>query len=229
MDSKSYGIVGNGRLAKHLIHYFRLKHLNITQWHRSMDRSAHDVLARTEVVIIAIRDDAIEDFIKKNVWLKNKIVVHCSGSLVTKLAQGFHPLFNFTSHIYKPEKYEQIPFVIEKGKYSFRDVFPQLSNRSYLISKNQRPLYHALSVVSGNFPTILWQEVFTQFQKKLKLPPEILIPYIQNCLDEFTADPKESLTGPMVRKDKKTIEKNLKALKGSYLKDIYKTFSKRYR
>lgn len=224
--SNTYGIVGKGRLAGHLIHYFRLKNMHVVQWYRGQTRTPEQALSTANIILVLIKDDEIESFIKQNKWLKNKIVIHCSGSLVTKLAQGFHPHFNFTQLLYKEETYEKIPFVIEKGKHNFRELFPELNNLSYEIAKKDRPLYHALCVLSGNFPTILWQACNTTYMKKLKLPDSFFVPYIQNCVEQFAEDPENALTGPLARGDKVTIQKNIKALKGSPLQDIYKVFVK---
>lgn len=183
-------------------------------------------LGRAEIILVLIKDDEIESFIKENRWLKTKTVIHCSGSLVTKHAQGFHPHYNFTDRLYSQEKYESIPFIIEKGSNSFQELFPDLPNPSFEIKKNQRALYHALSVMSGNFPTILWQAANQIYTKKLKLPENFFVPYIQNCVDQFMEDPENALTGPLVRNDKKTIQKNITALKGTSLDAIYKTFAK---
>lgn len=224
----TYGIVGKGRLAGHLIQYFRLKNMHVIQWYRGQTRTPDQALAQANIILILISDDEIETFIKKNTWLKNKIVIHCSGSLVTKMAQGFHPHFNFTRQLYSEETYEKIPFVIERGKHTFQEIFPQLNNPSYEIAKKDRPLYHALSVLSGNFPTILWQAANKTYMKKLKLPDSFFVPYIQNCVDQFTQDPENALTGPLARGDKKTIQKNIQALKGSPIQNIYKIFVKQY-
>jgi predicted short-subunit dehydrogenase-like oxidoreductase (DUF2520 family) len=228
MDLKTYGIIGKGRLAGHLLHYFRLKNMHVVQWYRGQTRTLEQALSRADFILVLINDDEIESFIKENTWLKNKTIIHCSGSLVTKYAQGFHPLFNFTQQLYKQETYEKIPFVVEKGKLTFREIFPLLENPSYEISKKDRPLYHALSVMAGNFPTILWQACNKTYMKKLKLPDTFFIPYVENCVEQFKEDPENALTGPLIRNDKQTIDKNIKALKGSPLQDIYKTFVKKY-
>lgn len=227
-QSNTYGVVGKGRVAGHLIHYLRLKNQHVVQWYRGQTRTPDQALAQANIILILISDDEIESFIQKNTWLKNKTVIHCSGSLVTKLAQGFHPHFNFTRQLYNQDTYEKIPFVIEKGKFKFQEVFPELSNPSYEIAKKDRPLYHALCVLSGNFPTILWQAVNKTYMKKLKLPDSFFVPYIQNCVDQFSQDPENALTGPLARGDKKTIQKNIQALKGSPMQDIYKVFVKKF-
>jgi predicted short-subunit dehydrogenase-like oxidoreductase (DUF2520 family) len=224
----TYGIVGRGRLAGHLMHYFRLKNMQVVQWYRGQTRTPEQALSQANVILVLIKDDEIETFIKSNKWLQHKTVIHCSGSLVTKYGQGFHPHFNFTPLLYKLETYEKIPFVIEKGKLKFQEVFPSLSNQSYEIAKKDRPLYHALCVLSGNFPTILWQACNRTYMKKLKLPDTFFAPYIQNCVEQFIEDPENALTGPLARGDKTTIQNNIKALKGSPLQGVYKIFVKQY-
>ena len=227
-QSKTYGVVGNGNVATHLLHYFRRKGLNVKHWHRGLVRSAEQILSPCDVVLVLISDDQIESWIKKNAWIQKKIVIHCSGNLATRYAQSFHPLFNFTSELYTDEIYEKIPFIYEKGT-SFTEIFPNLLNPSFEISKRHRPLYHALCVMAGNFPTMIWQEASTIFSKKMKLPHDLFVPYIENCVEEFKNNPGNALTGPFVRKDKKTIQKNIKSLEKTKLQPVYKSFAKNFK
>ncbi|MCL2474267.1 MAG: DUF2520 domain-containing protein, partial [Alphaproteobacteria bacterium] len=89
-----------------------------------------------------------------------------------------------------------------------------------------KPLYHALCVMSGNFPNILWNSCLNVF-KSLNIPQEAAFLYLQKTLENFCKDPKNSLTGPLVRNDKDTIDKNLTALSPN-MRDVYKAFVKFY-
>ena len=65
LNHHTYGIVGKGRLAGHLIHYLRLKNLQVLQWYRGQTRTPQQTLAQANIVFILISDDEIESFIKK--------------------------------------------------------------------------------------------------------------------------------------------------------------------
>jgi 2-dehydropantoate 2-reductase len=76
--------------------------------------------------------------------------------------------------------------------------------------------------MSGNFPQILWRECLSGFEN-LGVPHEAFTLYLQKNIENFTANPKQSLTGPLARNDVQTIEKNLAALPPS-LKKLYQAF-----
>jgi predicted short-subunit dehydrogenase-like oxidoreductase (DUF2520 family) len=110
----------------------------------------------------------------------------------------------------------------------FPEVFPQLENPHFEIETSKKPLYHSLCVMSGNFTTLLWNKVFESFKEKLDLPPEVLIPYMQkiteNLKDHLTKNLSTPLSGPLQRKDIKTIQSNLDALKEDDYLEVYKSF-----
>jgi len=223
-----YGLIGDGRLANHLSHYFSLKKIPYQTWSRKKDTiSLSEKLKDCDVLLVAIKDNAIENLIQSQ-NLPDKKWIHFSGSLSTKLAQGFHPLASFGESLYDLSFYEKIPFVVEKGKYLFKDIFPHLKNNSYEISSQDKSLYHSLCVLSGNFTAILWQKTLSEMSHKLSLPKEALTPYMDSVFKQLSIDPQKALTGPLVRGDQQTIEKNLFALKGDPFEGVYKSFVTAY-
>ena len=101
-DAAPLGIVGSGRVARHFRHYFELLGLPIRTWSRQVSAtSPTDALAPCETILILIRDAAIVPFIETWPALQEKRLVHCSGSLVTPLAQGAHPLMTFGQELYE--------------------------------------------------------------------------------------------------------------------------------
>ena len=220
MGQVPYAIVGDGKVAGHIRHYFSLLGIPYRNWPEQNCKVC-------EIILVLISDDAIEDFIVNNrkKFPGNKTFVHFSGSLYSSHAIGMHPLMTFNSEpeSYSLETYKNIAFVGEKGKPQFNDIFPNLPNQYFEIEAKNKPLYHALCVISGNFTSILWQEVIKEFHK-LQLPPEILNPYMKQIFANLASSPEVSLTGPLDRKDYKTINKNLAALKDTPLKKIYQAF-----
>lgn len=221
-----YLIIGSGRLSAHLAHYFNLSHMAYDIWSRlnnnliELKKLAKDC----DVIILAISDDAIVSFIAQNPIIKNKILIHCSGSLNIDDVIGLHPLMSFGQKLYDLQTYLQIPFIIDSKLEDFQNIFPQLNNQIYLISKNQKAYYHTLCVMSGNFTTILWSKLFNELESKLNIPKKAAFSYLKAITNNLLSDHTKALTGPLVRRDVATISKNLEALKDDNFLPIYEAF-----
>jgi 2-dehydropantoate 2-reductase len=223
--SNSYLIVGRGRFARHLIHYFQLENIPYHQWHRDMDIELLLLWSlECQRILLAITDREIEAFIIRNSIPRNK-ALHFSGALNSTYADKLHPLMTFTDALYTREEYREIPFIGPKGKSTLAQLIPELKNPFYQILPEQFALYHALCVVSGNGTVVLWQNVMSAFQNTLGLPQEILHPYLERIFQNILENPNQALTGPWVRNDVGTIEKNKNALDKSTLLNVYKALS----
>ncbi len=222
-----YLIIGNGRVARHFEHYFTLVRIPSQSWSRKQNsiEELRELFVSSDITLILISDSAIEEFIQEHSFLQTKPVVHFSGSLSTPFAFGAHPLMTFAPGRYELETYVRIPFVCEKGTWSFSDLFPKLDNPHYEIEKSKKDLYHALCVLSGNFTTLLWQKLFSEFET-LGLPHEAASLYLERTATNLNHHPEHALTGPLARKDVVTIKKNLLALKDDPFYDVYLAFVK---
>ena len=233
-----YALLGSGRLARHLAYYFKTEGLEANTWARrpdpafnDVDISAyHDARTRLEAtiepcthVLILISDDAIEPFIRQHEFLRRKILVHCSGSLSLDEAQGVHPLMTFSHELYAPEVYRHIPFVTDSNGPGFADLFPRLPNPSYELAREKKALYHAYCVACGNFTALLWEKVFQAFEVELGLPKTVLLPYMDRVFANLRSA-NGVVTGPLAREDRETIQRNLMALDGKPLQDLYNAF-----
>lgn len=124
-------IVGNGRLAKHLLCYFRqLTDVNLSQklslslshWYREpassqaiTELSLQDLqnkISAADMIFLLISDDAIASFYQQHLAGKNKAVVHCSGALNVPGILSIHPLMSFTNQLYELEIYQKIAWVV---------------------------------------------------------------------------------------------------------------------
>lgn len=221
----TYLIIGNGNIARHFSHYFSLKQIKFNKWSRSECHiSELQTLSKSsDIILLLISDDAIESFVQENPFLKEKTLIHFSGSLVTPLAYGAHPLMSFSEQLYELPTYESISFVVEKNS-KFMTYFPDLKNPNFEIEKSQKALYHTLCVLSGNFSVLLWQKAMHDFQTKLALPSQILIPYLKQITHNLTTNPETALTGPLARRDTKTLKKNLASLKSDPYYNVYLSF-----
>jgi 2-dehydropantoate 2-reductase len=214
-------IIGNGRLAKHLINYFRLLDLSFAHWHRSSGSDLGKLVGDYSHVLLAISDGAIASFYEEHPEIHGKVIVQFSGANSFSFANGAHPLMTFTHNLYALEEYKNIFFMVEKGNLSFAEILPGLPNKSVEIAKEKKPYYHALCVLGGNFSVILWKKMLNEFESRLGISREAMWPYLEKILTEFMRDPQNSLTGPISRGDWKTIEKNLESLKGDNFRSVY--------
>lgn len=222
----TYGIVGDGRLARHLCHYLGLKGIKALVWSRKSGVPPEAALEAADVLWIAISDRAIEPFLIEHPLLQKKRCVHFSGSLVSKLAIGVHPLMTFGNDLYDLNTYEQIPFVSEVSETETRSLFPRFSNPVFVIGPDPdlKARYHALCVLAGNCTVLLWQKLFREFEAKLGLPSHAAFPYLAQVTANLVSDPRSALTGPIARGDQATIERNLNSLENDPYHEVYRAF-----
>ena len=238
-------LIGDGRLARHLSHYFHKRNfhkrkLTVERWSRRrgvIDSGTgapacglDELLRRADRVLLAIRDDALEDFAARHrdEAAPETLWIHFSGSAVIDGVWSAHPLSTFARSLYDDETYASIPFVIEAEGPPFAELLPGLDNPSAAIPRQQKALYHALCVCAGNFTQILWQQLFSVFEGRLGLPPDLARPYLRQTAHNLDqAAGRDVLTGPLARRDHQTIEQNLTALRGAGLTElarIYESF-----
>lgn len=229
--STSFLIIGNGRVARHIRHYFSLENIPYQSWHRQQDAGELDAKAQKAThILLLISDRAITAFYDEHPELHDKTCLHFSGALVSDKILGAHPLMTFSEELYDLETYRNIPFVIERGGLAFHQLLPGLKNRSYEIEPSQKGLYHALCSLAGNFTVMLWEKAFSDFSSKLGLPQEILTPYLSRITENLANAPKGTsvLTGPLVRRDQTTVDKHLHQLENDPYQDVYAAFVAAY-
>lgn len=220
-----YLIIGNGRLARHFQHYFSLLTIPYVTWDRSQPiEILHELASNASHVLVLIKDDAIESFIKTYLFNCSAMIIHCSGSLVTSYAYGAHLLYCFNDQLYDLQQYLTIPFIVDDDAPEFSILFPGLSNTYVRLKKAMKAKYHALCVLSGNFSCLLWQKLFTDFEEELQIPPTFAHPYLQQQMQNLLHDHSRALTGPLTRNDQQTLQKNIQALAHDPFQAIYESF-----
>ena len=223
-EVKTILVVGSGRLAMHLNHWVSLQDTpcKILNWDRDQDpHLIKTYIQQADDVWLAISDSAIVSFYEKYLLGFDLRVVHFSGALHDPRIICAHPLMTFSDKIYSSETYAKIHFAIT-GCEKLSDALFGFKNSFFILPAEQKPLYHALCVVAGNFPQILWSEVLTICNEK-KIPFQAFNVYLRQCIENFISEGSKSLTGPFARQDLMTIEQNIAALPVP-LKNIYHTF-----
>jgi predicted short-subunit dehydrogenase-like oxidoreductase (DUF2520 family) len=220
-----YGIVGDGRMARHAAHYLTLLGLPVRQWSRRSGTPLADALADATVMLVLITDAAIPGFVERHASFRAaRTTVHFSGSLSLPGIAGMHPLSTFGPDLYDSRTYAAIPFICEAEGPSFPAVFPSLPNPHFTIPCASKPLYHAGAVLAGNISAALWLKFFAILER-LDIPREAAYAYLERtCRNLVELAPEEMLTGPVARKDGDTVRDNLRALGGDPYEAVYRAF-----
>ena len=228
-DPAPIGIVGDGRVARHFVHYFNFLGLPFRTWSRRESADGPvEALDSCRTVLLLIRDAAIVAFIDEWPVLRQKQLVHFSGSLVTKAAEGVHPLMTFGHDLYDLATYRSIPFIVDSGRTPFDQLLPALPNPWFTIPAAERPYYHALCVMAGTFSTILWMKLFGELNARFGIPASAAHPFLAQITANLQVNANQALTGPLARGDFETIGRNLKALEGDPFYDVYDAFVRVY-
>jgi len=221
-----YCLIGNGRLSRHLQHYFDQLQLAYRVWTRS-GPPLSQALENCTHALLLISDDALLDFLHTHPELQSHIVVHFSGSLATPLAWGAHPLMTFSHQLYTCEEYREIHFVIDHRAPAFETLLPGLPNPHHRLDSDLKARYHAECVLSGNFTAMLWSHFFQVMENQLGLPRQAALPYLKRVAANLQSE-GNPLTGPLVRGDSATVQRNLQALEGDPYQNVYTSFVQAY-
>jgi predicted short-subunit dehydrogenase-like oxidoreductase (DUF2520 family) len=220
-------IIGHGRLAKHLIHWCSLlpkSQNSIRTWNRNDNTPLS--LQNIDYIWLAISDDSLVSFYQETLkpLLNGQKVVHFSGTMHHEEMASAHPLMTFSHDLYDLDAYNKVHFGLT-GASTLAEVLPGFSNPFFKLRPEEKPLYHALCVASGNLPQLIWSQTQPQFSD-LKIPEAAVKAFLQQSLTNFFAQGPQAVTGPIVRNDKTTITKNLSALEkvNLKLKNIYQSF-----
>lgn len=225
-----YLIIGDGRMARHMAYYFDCLGLSYQTWARRTHDVSQlpDLISQSTHILILISDTEIDAFIQNHLLNKNKILVHFSGSLMTPFAHMAHPLMSFTPSVYTIDIYQSIWFITEQEGLSFNALLPGVPNQHAAIPKKDKNLYHSLCVLSSNFTCLLWQKLFTTLEQQWHIPSAAAQPILKQVMTNLINNPQTALTGPLVRNDQNTIQRNLQALENDPYQDVYQAFVQAY-
>jgi 2-dehydropantoate 2-reductase len=224
----NYLIIGDGHMATHMCHYFRLASIPMKQWSRSKQTLSelYPLLKQATHLLLLINDGAIEPFIKEqlNEFMHLKII-HFSGALNTMHAYSAHPLCTFYSkQSYTLAEYQAIPFILDDHCVSFDNLMPSLKNPFHYINANDKSFYHAMCVLANNFTVLLWEKFFSEMRERFSIKETDLHPLLNKTLSNIANYPNIRKTGPLERNDKTTLNRNLNALENDSFQQIFNSF-----
>lgn len=173
--------------------------------------------AATEIVIVAVKDDAIADVASK-LNAAGKIVAHTSGSVdmgVLNSSGGnsgvFYPLQTF--HKDKELDILQVPFCIEginkETENTLLELAKSISANVQLVNSAERKVLHVAAVFACNFSNHYYA-IASDILQKENLSLDLLRPLILETAQQMqTKEPKELQTGPAKRNDEEVIKRHL--------------------
>lgn len=237
--------IGSGHVAWRLAKFFKENgHRVEAIYNRTADsgfRLAQEVDAKyiswsaqikdtSDVLIIAVSDDAIPEVVDHIDTNSKAIVVHTSGATPISVLDKFE---NF-GVIYPPQSLRKevdspltdIPFAVEGSNDEIQQeilhLMQSIAPKSFTCDSQQRLTLHVGAVFVNNFVNALYQIGF-DLLKEQKLDFDLLRPIIlETALKVQKNNPKDVQTGPAARNDKKTINRHLELLSDmETTKEIY--------
>lgn len=203
-------LIGSGRVAKHLQFYFQSLGLALSTWSRTEGfYQLTEKLKTAKYVGLAISDDSLSDFYEKHLKNLNVKSFHFSGAFHHSEILSFHPLMTFSDELYEKDFYQNIHFAVSDIS-EFKNIFPTLLNPTFHLSPEHKALYHAWAVLLGA-GTQNHLKSGLQALAGIGVPYKATLIYLEKIFEQFLKHQGQSITGPWVRNDKKTIEKNLAA------------------
>jgi predicted short-subunit dehydrogenase-like oxidoreductase (DUF2520 family) len=192
-------------------------------------------VSRSQVVLVGTPDDRIAgvvvDLAAQGAFRSGQAVVHLSGAtglgaLAPAADAGartlsMHPLQTFptveAAISRLPGSGMAVTAPDEEGYQLGAGLAADLGARPFRLAEEARPLYHAAAVFASNYlVTVLALAERLFGEAGIDDPAPLYLPLVQATLENVeTMGVERALTGPAVRADAGTIERNLQALAGA--------------
>ena len=234
--SLNFCFIGAGNLATQLSQAFMDKGFGILQIYSRTYESAksladklstgyttsiHEIDKNADVFFIALKDSVLEEILAQ-IDFKNKLVVHCSGSLPLEIIKKysdnigvFYPLQTFSKD--RVVKFDKIPVFVEsdsvKNESLLLKIASEISGNVSVANSETRKILHISAVFACNFVNHFYA-IAADILKSKNISFEVLKPLIiETALKVQEIDPDKAQTGPAVRFDENIISSHLMALK----------------
>ncbi|MFY0687821.1 MAG: DUF2520 domain-containing protein [Cyclobacteriaceae bacterium] len=236
----SVSIIGSGNVAFHLFKALEHRKVpidgifcrNVTSTSNhfgieapiSDDRDLRSI--SSEIILICVKDEAIQDVLLNYSFPKTAMLVHTAGSVSMDVFDGFihghgvlYPLQTFSRN--REINFSQVPLLLEadneKSFTKLEGLAGKLSKSVSRVESAEREQIHIAAVILNNFTNFL----FYLTDNHLDRPLHIFKPLIQETIKKAMEDgPMSGQTGPAIRGDLATINRHLELLN----KDIGPTY-----
>jgi len=244
-------IVGAGRIAWHLSKRLKSKGLPVVQiisrtaehaealgesLHTPWADSPAELLPDADWIILAVRDDAIEEVAAAFApFVQNSLVTHTSGGTAGALLAPyferygvFYPLQSFS--LEHTPVWSKIPFCVDAQSNEdvlfLKKIAKTIGNLVYRVTDEQRAQLHVAAVFANNFANRCFA-IAEKILDQKDLPFELLHPLMEETLAKALQDsPARMQTGPAMRGDVDTVRRHLKLLaENPEWQEIYREIS----
>lgn len=178
--------------------------------------------SKSQIFIICVADDAIEDIVTEIILPENAILVHTSGAqplsmlgyAATEHIGVFYPLQTFSKS--RRVNLKEVPVFIEsdddKTIKVLKAMAESIASRALVIDSKKRKVLHVAAVFACNFTNHMLT-LSKSITEANDLDFGVLQPLIIETLSKgLEIGPEFSQTGPAMRKDIKTLDRHLEFL-----------------
>ncbi|QOI97021.1 MAG: DUF2520 domain-containing protein [Flammeovirgaceae bacterium] len=190
----------------------------------------------SQVFILAVADDAIEQVAREIILPDGALLLHTSGSqpldkLSYAAASGtgvFYPLQSFTKGV--KVDFRQVPVFIEgdsaEVERELMKMAGAISRQVFRLDSEKRLALHLAAVFASNFTNYMLTLAHDATQKH-QLDYNWLKPLIAETINKtFQVGPEQSQTGPARRGDFETLDRHMKLLQeDSQVAELYRLIS----
>jgi predicted short-subunit dehydrogenase-like oxidoreductase (DUF2520 family) len=244
--------IGSGNLAWHLAPALDNTDFSVREVYSRQEKNAQALVRRlynakvnstldfsssaSEIFIISVSDDAIDEIVGGLILPRNAILLHTSGSqplsvlgyAATQRTGVFYPLQTFTKG--RKVDFKDVPIFTEsEDKYTRKvmtDMAKAISRHAYEISSAQRIALHVAAVFASNFTNHMLT-ISREILQDNKLDFDWLKPLVVEAINKaLTLGPEQSQTGPAKRGDLEILDKHVAFLqKDEAVAEIYRVIS----
>ncbi|WP_183108732.1 Rossmann-like and DUF2520 domain-containing protein [Thermohalobacter berrensis] len=186
-----------------------------------------------DIIFITTNDDEIEKvcerLVQENILTKGQIIIHMSGASSSKTLNkaktkgcfiySLHPLQSFADIDKAVTDLENTFFTVEGDKERIdviENILKKLGNEYFVLSSEQKSIYHATACVVSNYLVTLIDYGLTLFDTigmEKDKGFRALYPLIEGTIKNiYNLGPEKALTGPIARGDVDTIKKHIESL-----------------
>lgn len=252
------GFIGAGKVGFSLGKYFSVNDIKLSgyysQNYNSAKRAAEftnskaydkleNIVIESDMLFITTPDDEIKKIWQsiKNIQIKDKLVIHTSGSLSSNIfsdikgkgAFGYsvHPMFPFSDKYNTYKQLNNAYFSIEGDeKYleTLKIFIEKLGNHVLIIAADKKSLYHLANVMVSNMvlsAISIGESYLAKCGVDKSIAVQALYPLIyENVVNIKNNGTTNSLTGPIERGDLGTIKHHIEAMQEEHW-ELYKGLS----
>ena len=242
-------LIGAGRVATQLALALHTQHQIVQVYSRNLQHAqrvadkvhtqaidqVEQLNSQTDLVIIAVSDQAIEPIIQSiKVYLPQCLIVHTSGSTALsiiehhhKRAGVFYPLQTFSFE--REVNWSETPLFVEASQQQDVELLTtlanSLSNNVYQYSSKQRQTLHLAAVFACNFSNYCY-DMAQQIVDAEQVDFSLLYPLMLETAEKATHNnPQQMQTGPAMRGDQNILNLHTQLLAASHRADLAQVYA----